>query len=70
MFLAKFTVTLIKEYCNLVIKNRVQNLDTLDNETYKEALTNTLKNCAKEDATEHGRLLVIKDILIDMTSEK
>ena len=45
-------------------------MDVLDNDSYKEALSEVLRKNAVEDATEHGRLLVMKDALIELTAEK
>lgn len=42
----------------------------IDNELYKQALTVVLHACCKEDVSEHGRLLALKDILTSLTEEK
>ena len=44
--------------------------NAVDNDIYKQALTQVLHACCKEDLSEHSRLLALKDILTSLTEEK
>ena len=43
--------------------------DDIDNDSYMQALTETLRQFSYEDATEHGRLLAIRALLQNLTPE-
>ena len=42
----------------------------INGDLYKQALTQVLHACCKEDVSEHGRLLALKDILTSLTENK
>ena len=68
-FLARFAVALAKRYQDLVANKEEQN-DELDEIEFKTSLTDTLENMVSEDATQHGRLIDMKDQLIDLMPDK
>ena len=76
-FLCKFAATLIINYDKIKKeKDRLgfmrtdgipRDIKSVNQEAYQLALTKTLAQLALEDVTHHGRYLVMKDILCDMT---
>ena len=70
LFLCKFIARLIQCYEEKCSENEVDPEGEIDNDCYKIALTEILQACCYEDASEHGRLLALKDILQSLTAEK
>ena len=62
-FLCRFVATLIMRYEERASK------DKLNEDVYREVLTNTIKDFALEDASCHGRLLVMLEELVGLTSD-
>ena len=62
-FLCRFVATLTMKY-----EKRAGN-DKLDEDVYREVLTNTIKDFALEDASCHGRLLVMLEEPVGLTSD-
>ena len=79
-FLCKFAATLIikydkirkeKERFGLLRADGIpRDIKSLNHEAYQLALTQTLAQLAVEDVTCHGRYLVMKDILCDLTEHQ
>ena len=77
-FLCKFAATLIIKYEKL--KKEIEllgpqdgvprDMKTMSGSAYSIALTRTLAQLALEDATCHGRFLVMKDIFCDLTEDR
>ena len=70
LFLCKFIGKLIVGYEEGCANTGHEDEDSICAESYKAALTNTLKECAAEDLKEHGRLLCMKEILCDIAEDK
>jgi len=70
IFLAKFIARLIQCYESKAAETDIDIAGDIDNDCYKDSLTQILHACAFEDYSEHGRLLALKDILTGLTVEK
>ena len=70
IFLCKFMTKLTMNYNAVAEEEGVDMYGPFDENVYKTALTNALRENSREDATEHGRLLALKKSLANMTSEK
>lgn len=79
LFLTRFTTSLVLKYNELleeVVKSEmIQSMGnpeptTFNNEVYSDALTEVLQSMAEEDMAEHGRLLCMKEVLTDMSTNK
>ena len=70
IFLCKFTARLIIAYNKKCEDAEIAIDGPIDNNLYKQALTQVLHACCKEDVSEHGRLLALKDILASLTENK
>ena len=46
----------------------MQSIGPIDNQIYNQALTQTLCQFCKEDCTQHGRLLALKEILTNLNN--
>lgn len=68
IFLCKFTARLIIAYNEKCEAAEIPTDGSIDNDLYKQALTQVLHACCKEDVSEHGRLLALKDILASLTA--
>jgi len=69
IFLCKFLAKLVVCYEAYAEEQGIDPNGELDNDLYKQALTDTLRKSCSEDATEHGRLLALKKILGELTEE-
>lgn len=67
-FLAKFLCTLVLSY-NALCQNEADP-NQLDKAILKEALSETLKDLAMEDMNEHGRLLTMKQQLLELLDDE
>ena len=70
LFLAKFIATLILTY-----EENLQMFDRdiegpIDQETYSDAITLTLREFCAQDSRQHGRLIAMRDILSHLTEKK
>ena len=64
-YLARFAANLAKKY------EQKSNQDTEFNKTaFKKSLTETLEEMVEEDATQHGRLISVKDQLMELSEDK
>ena len=70
IFLCKFIARLIVAYNEKCEEAEIATDSPIDNDLYKQALTHVLHACCKEDFSEHGRLLALKDILTSLTEGK
>ena len=70
IFLCKFIARLIVSYNEKCVAEGIETDAAINNDIYKQALTQVLHACCKEDVSEHGRLLALKDILTSLTEEK
>lgn len=70
IFLCKFMARLKQEYESACAEQDIDIEGPINQDVYKEVLSTVLKSCAKEDATEHGRLLALKPILGSLCDEK
>ena len=70
IFLCKFTARLIISYNEKCEEAETPTDGPINCEIYKQALTQVLHACCKEDVSEHGRLLALKDILASLTESK
>ena len=65
VFLAKFMSKLVLNYNKACIDQDCDNRE-MNKYIYKEALVLTLMDLSLEDMREHGRLLLLKDKLVNM----
>lgn len=68
IFLAKFLCTIILTYQELC--QNQENPSELSKTILKEALSNTLTELALEDVNEHGRLLTMKQQLLELLDDE
>ena len=70
LFLCRFIGALVVKYEELCQESGHDDEKSLCQESYAKALTNVLANSAVEDITEHGRLLCMKEVLMDIAQDK